>query len=124
MDLTFFHDVVRIYKDKTQQRILPFLKGEVMTLEYAVCPHCGCRCEDDEYCAACGKLFHEDTVPARKVSFLGLLGNGVRSISKNFRSNVQDNGENDFSLDQDSDLDFDASWSSLSSNLYNRHNLK
>jgi hypothetical protein len=50
-----------------------------MTLEYAVCPHCGCRCEDDEYCAACGKLFHED-VATRNVSFLGFLGSGLRSV--------------------------------------------
>ncbi len=55
-----------------------------MTLEYAVCPHCGCRCEDDEYCAACGKLFHEDTVPASNVSLLGLLGSGLRSVSSSF----------------------------------------
>ena len=54
-----------------------------MTLEFAVCPHCGCRCEDDEYCAACGKLFHEDTVPARDVSFLEIIGSGLRSVAKN-----------------------------------------
>lgn len=39
---------------------IPFKIGEVMTLEYTVCPHCGCRCEDPEYCAACGKLFDDD----------------------------------------------------------------
>ncbi len=56
-----------------------------MTLEYAVCPHCGCRCEDDEYCAACGKLFHEDTVPTGNVSIFGLLGSGLRSKSKKLK---------------------------------------
>ena len=61
-------------------RRLLFLKGDSMNLEYAVCPHCGCHCEDDEYCAACGKLFHEDTVPIRNDSLLRVLGKGLCSV--------------------------------------------
>ncbi len=64
-----------------------------MTLEYAVCPHCGCRCEDDEYCVACGKLFNDDPIPSRKVSLLEALGSGFQSISRNIRSDLRDNGE-------------------------------
>lgn len=55
-----------------------------MTLEYAVCPHCGCQCEDSEYCAACGKLFDDDPIVTSKVSFLGFLGRGMRSIISSF----------------------------------------
>lgn len=95
-----------------------------MTLEYAVCPHCGYRSEDDEYCAACGKLFDDDLLSSQNVSFLEALGSGLRSISRNLRSNLRANGGNESPMDQDSDLDCDASWSTLSSNLYNRHNLK
>lgn len=60
--------------------MLPFMKGEIMNLDYVVCPHCGCRCEDDEYCAACGNLFHDDPIPSRDVSILGALGSGLRSV--------------------------------------------
>ena len=56
-----------------------------MALDYTTCPHCGCSCEDDEYCAACGKLFHEDTVPTGNVSIFGLLESGLRSKSKKFK---------------------------------------
>ncbi len=51
-----------------------------MNLDYTSCPHCGCQCEDDEYCAACGKLFDEDMVPTRSASLLGALGSGLRSV--------------------------------------------
>ena len=98
-----------------QHRILPFLKGETMTLDYAVCPHCGCRCEDDEFCAACGKLFHEDTVLAHKVTFLGHVGKSLRSLSKSIHP--AENGE--FEIEED--LEFDPSWSCLSSNVHNRN---
>lgn len=56
-----------------------------MTFDYAVCPHCGCHCEDDEYCAACGQMFHDEEVPTRNVSLSGLLGSGLRSLQKNFK---------------------------------------
>lgn len=55
-----------------------------MTLEYTVCPYCGCRSEDDEYCAACGKLFHEDPTPNRNVSIFGVLESGLRSVKDSF----------------------------------------
>ena len=86
-----------------------------MTLEYAVCPHCGCRCEDDEYCAACGKLFDEDLIPNRNVSLLGVLGTGLCSLSKSIRPAE----EGDFEIEED--LEFDSSWSCLSSNVHNRN---
>jgi len=56
-----------------------------MAFEYVVCPHCGCRGEDDEYCAACGKMFHEDQVATSDVSVLRLLGGGLRSKAKKLR---------------------------------------
>jgi len=83
-----------------------------MTFEYAVCPHCGCQCEDDEYCAACGKLFNEG-VTTRNVSFLGLLGSGLQNVFKkrehhsSFTDNIED------------DPDFDPSYSFFSTNIYN-----
>lgn len=86
-----------------------------MALDYTPCPHCGCHCEDDEYCAACGKLFHEDTVPARKVSFGEIVGSGMRSFSKSIRP--AEKGE--FEIEED--LEFDSSWSCLSSNVHNRN---
>ncbi|MBM9514848.1 hypothetical protein [Desulfogranum marinum] len=95
-----------------------------MDLESTICPHCGCHCEDPEYCAACGKLFDDNLTSSHNVSFLEALGRGLQSISSNLRSNLRANGEHESSMDQDSDLDCDASWSTLSSNLYNRHNLK
>lgn len=97
-----------------------------MTLEYTVCPNCGCRCEDDEYCAACGKLFYENTVPARNVSFLGLMGSGLRSLlrkpvkhKEGWQAHSPENAP--YSLDQDSDLDVDSSWAILSTNIHNRN---
>lgn len=84
-----------------------------MTLDYAVCPHCGCRCEDDEYCAACGRPFDEGVVSTPNVSLLGLLGNGLHTLFNKrerhpaFLDNIED------------DPDFDPSWSFLSSNIYN-----
>lgn len=95
-----------------------------MALDYVICPHCDCRCEDPEYCAACGKLFDDDLNSSRNVSFMEAVGSGLQSISRNLRSNLRTNGEHESSMVQDSDLDCDASWSTLSSNLYNRHNLK
>lgn len=92
---------------------LSFYKGETMTPDYTVCPHCGCRCEDDEYCAACGNLFHEDHVSTRNDSLLGALGSGLRSlkVAKKSRgysySHVND------------DPDFDPGWAGLSSNIFN-----
>ena len=99
-----------------------------MTLEYAVCPHCGCRCEDDEYCVACGKLFQDDPVPARNVSLLGLMGSSMRSLLSKPAKDSRKEGwythspENyPYSLDQDSDLDVDSSWAILSTNIHNRN---
>lgn len=79
-----------------------------MAFEYAVCPHCGCRCEDQEYCAACGKLFDEDQISTRNISALGLLGKSLLSIDlqplkrKKFREEPE----------------FDRTWTSLSSNIF------
>ena len=57
-----------------------------MTLDYAVCPHCGCRCEDDEYCAACGRMFEEDApVVYCKVSFLDLAQSSFRFLSTHIK---------------------------------------
>ncbi|MBM9514075.1 hypothetical protein [Desulfogranum marinum] len=83
-----------------------------MTFDYAVCPHCGCHCEDDEYCAACGKLFHDEEVPTRNVSLLGLLGSGLRSVIKKKRSD-------DYVYAQDNDVVLDPEYSSLSCNVFN-----
>ncbi len=85
-----------------------------MTLDYAVCPHCGCRCEDHEYCAACGKLFHEeDHVAVRNVSIVGLLGSGLRSLFDTKNKGVL--------RDDEQDHDYDPSWSILSSNIYHEN---
>jgi len=103
-------------------------KVQIMTLDYTICPHCGCRCEDDEYCAACGKLFHEDTVPAHTFSLRRLMGSGLRSSLKKTAKDSRKEGwhthspENyPYSLDQDSDLDVDSSWAILSTNIHNRN---
>ena len=66
-----------------------------MTLDYAICPHCGCHCDDDEFCAACGKLFHDDPIPSRDVSVLGALGSGLRNMATHLEKpqNIQDIGE-------------------------------
>ncbi len=99
-----------------------------MTLDYAVCPHCGCCCEDDEYCAACGKLFDEDKAPTCNVSLLGFMGSGLRLLLRKPAKDSRKEGwhahspENyPYSLDQDSDLDVDSSWAILSTNTHNRN---
>ncbi|WP_319548518.1 hypothetical protein [Desulfogranum marinum] len=79
-----------------------------MTLESTVCPHCGCRCEDDEYCAACGKLFDDDLIPNRTISLLEFLGGGLRAVElqplkrKKFREQPE----------------FDRTWTFLPSNIF------
>ncbi len=84
-----------------------------MTFDYSICPHCGCRCEDIEYCAACSRMFHEDQIPGSDVSVLKILGNGLRSLATSVKS-----PENQI-LEVEEDLEFDSSWSCLSSNIYN-----
>lgn len=87
-----------------------------MTLDDVVCPHCGFRSEDEELCAACGRLFDENT-PVRDVSILGLLGSGLRSFFKS----IKPLGKEDFEVKED--LEFCPSWSFLSNNIHNKdHN--
>ena len=97
-----------------------------MTLDYAICPHCGCHCDDDEFCAACGKLFHDDPIPTRDVSFLGLLGSGLRSFfQKAQQSDDKDKSDELLNIDylaEQADQELDASWSTLSSNRF--HDMK
>ncbi len=87
-----------------------------MSLDYAICPHCGCHCDDDEFCAACGKLFHDDLTPSRDVSILGVLGSGLRSLARSVKPMEEDG------LEVKEDLDFCSSWSMLSTNIYNDDN--
>jgi hypothetical protein len=94
-----------------------------MTLEYAVCPHCGCHCDDDEFCAACGKLFHEAPTPSRDVSILGVLWSGLRSLFQKTKEDSCRDKRNhlptsEFLLEQ-ADQETDPSWSFLPSNIYN-----
>lgn len=95
-----------------------------MTLDYTICPHCGCRCEDDEFCAACGKLFHDDPIPTRDVSFLGLLGGALRSLFQKAKEDSCGDMKNhlltpEFLLEQ-ADQETDPSWSMLSSNIHHK----
>lgn len=94
-----------------------------MSLEYAVCPHCGCRCEDDDYCAACGKLFHEDVASGSNASLLKILGRGLRSFAKGSGKQIDQTQKHSIhSLDKGSELieqDFCPTWSTISSNIYN-----
>lgn len=94
-----------------------------MTLDYTVCPHCGCRCEDPEYCAACGKLFHEDVASGSNASLLEILGSGLRSIAKGSGKQIaQSQKDSIHSLDLGAELieqDFCPTWSTLSSNINN-----
>lgn len=83
-----------------------------MSYNHNICPHCGCRCEDDEYCAACGKLFHEDQVSTRDVSVFGMLKNSIRS-SKLRKMDQEEMFKED--LWDDPSLDF------LPGNLFNKN---
>lgn len=55
-----------------------------MNLDYAVCPHCSCHCEEDDYCPGCGRLFDENIVPTPNISLLELLRSGLRSVKNSF----------------------------------------
>ncbi|WP_143170822.1 hypothetical protein [Desulfopila aestuarii] len=88
-----------------------------MTLDYATCPHCGCRCEDDEYCAACARPFHDET-PEQDVSIMGFLEGGLRSQAEKFK--LQGIEHDDEMLKEEPE--FDPTWSFLSSNIYHRRN--
>lgn len=97
-----------------------------MTLEYTTCPHCGCRCEDPEYCAACGKLFYQEIGCSRKMSPFDLLRSGLSSIVQCSRKRMAQNNEQErHCLDKGTELieqDFCPTWSGLSSNVYNDDN--
>lgn len=85
-----------------------------MNTDHVICPHCGCRCEDDEFCAACGRLFYEeDHVETPKISLLGFFGSIVRQINtpKEQHHVHFDNIEDD--------PDFDPSYAFFSTNIYN-----
>lgn len=90
---------------------LSFPKGETMNIDYTICPHCGCSCEDDEFCAACGKLFHDDLIPARSVSLFSLLKAG-------FKSTIRKKKSDDHSYRQNDDVVIDPEYSSLSYNVF------
>lgn len=83
-----------------------------MTFDYEVCPHCGCQCEDDEYCAACGKLFYED-VATHNVSLFGVLRSGLQNVFKKREH------QSSFTDKIEDDPDFDPSYSFFSTNIYN-----
>ncbi len=97
-----------------------------MTLEHIACPHCGCLCEDDEYCAACGKLFHEDMVSGSEASLCEILSRSLRSLTNGSRKQIdQTKGSRSHCLDKGAELieqDFCPTWSALSSNIYNDDN--
>ncbi len=107
--------------------MLLLLKGETMTLDYAICPHCGCHCDDDEFCAACGKLFHDDPIPSRDVSILGVIGSGLLSLFQKAKEDSCGDKKNHLptpeSLLEQADPEVDPSWSSLSSNIYNKERM-
>ncbi len=79
-----------------------------MTFDYSICPHCGCRCEDTEYCASCGRMFHEDQVPGSDVSVFKVFRNGLRSLK--FHALSQDEFEEE--------PEFDRTWAFLPSNIF------
>ncbi len=60
-----------------------------MILDYITCPHCGYRSEDEEFCAACGKLFHEDANSVRNISVLGAVWCSFRSAVGRFEFDHQ-----------------------------------
>ncbi len=81
---------------------------------YTDCPHCGCRCEDDEYCAACNRLFDEEDTSTQNVSIIGTLASGLCSVFEKKDSSFMD--EPDATLDPDFSL--------LSGNIFNHDRYK
>ena len=87
-----------------------------MALDYAICPHCGCRCEDDEYCAACARMFDEDQRPTRQLTLGKVICGGLRSQAKRFHVEAIKHDDEMFREEPE----FDPTWSFLATNIYNR----